>query len=638
MQLAPRMIAPHWTRSDGASAPEDASLTYTIALQGANFSQLSVRMQEIAQDGSGGWLSPAELAAYASPDPAHVEHLLHTLNASGIPSSAQAWSEHQDRVKVTATVGQTQRLFPGSHPFRRFSRSGGPRSPSSAASRSLHSGRIHIRTTGLAIPQNLDYVQHVAGLTDFDPVRRSPSATAHAFPPSAPDSRNGSIHANETEAFARPTIMAAASAPSGCGNNGSSIDATCIQSTYGSSGYTPKGGAGLDVLIVGYTETYVDLNDVSTYLSKYSSVKTSNTGQAVHLLDGISGANDAAQPSLEASLDTQMVAGQNFGLNNTYLYYEETGSTFAESMNYVLDTPSLNPGVISVSFTAPEDAFSPSEATYLCNTIQKLTAQGTTVVCVPAFIPPRIRLAHINVRNIFSLYAPYNVDVYQTAMLTPFFPTPHTAFAHLESFSANSFSAGDGGVDSVNGTTACPNGQFLPTYPSGCPYVLSVGGTVDPSEEWAASWSGGGFSNLFGIPSYQKDAVSGYINALGHTVEGRFNTSGRAYPDVSALGTPISVIQGGKQVDAFGTSASAPIWAAFISLLNDARQAEGKGRVGYIHPALYNNSAALRDIQAGQNYGCNASGFAAAVGWDPVSGLGAPNFTSLMQVLGTQLS
>lgn len=165
--------------------------------------------------------------------------------------------------------------------------------------------------------------------------------------------------------------------------------------------------------------------------------------------------------------------------------------------------------------------------------------------------------------------------------------------------------------------------------------MLSVGGTVDPAEEWAASWSGGGASNLFAVPTYQASAVANYYDVLGRAMGGRYNASGRGYPDVSAIGTPISVIQGGAPVTAFGTSASAPIWAAIVSLINDARRGAGLGRVGFIHPTLYDNAAALYDVQAGQNYGCGGTGFAASVGWDPVSGLGTPtNLTGLMKAFG----
>jgi tripeptidyl-peptidase-1 len=38
------------------------------------------------------------------------------------------------------------------------------------------------------------------------------------------------------------------------------------------------------------------------------------------------------------------------------------------------------------------------------------------------------------------------------------------------------------------------------------------------------------------MPSYQSEAVHGYLEQMGDVLSGLFNTSGRAYPDVAALG------------------------------------------------------------------------------------------------------
>lgn len=96
-----------------------------------------------------------------------------------------------------------------------------------------------------------------------------------------------------------------------------------------------------------------------------------------------------------------------------------------------------------------------------------------------------------------------------------------------------------------------------------------------------------------------------------------------------------------------GTSAAAPVTAAIIALLNDARLRAGKPALGFINPLLYLiGSGALNDITTGGSIGCNGysyqSGAAvpgssiipyaswnATAGWDPVTGLGTPNFEKL---------
>jgi tripeptidyl-peptidase-1 len=75
-------------------------------------------------------------------------------------------------------------------------------------------------------------------------------------------------------------------------------------------------------------------------------------------------------------------------------------------------------------------------------------------------------------------------------------------------------------------------------------------------------------------------------------------------------------------------SASAPIFASTIALLNSQRLVP----LGFLNPWLYLESGVLNDVTTGSNPGCSTNGFTAAAGWDPVTGLGTPNFAK-MQLL-----
>lgn len=102
---------------------------------------------------------------------------------------------------------------------------------------------------------------------------------------------------------------------------------------------------------------------------------------------------------------------------------------------------------------------------------------------------------------------------------------------------------------------------FIPTFPSGCPFLsassyctverfshappASVGATQDVTET-AASFSAGGFSNIFARPSYQTADVASYLSALGSTNSGLFNSTSRGYPDVSAQGVSVEIVNGGE--------------------------------------------------------------------------------------------
>ena len=48
--------------------------------------------------------------------------------------------------------------------------------------------------------------------------------------------------------------------------------------------------------------------------------------------------------------------------------------------------------------------------------------------------------------------------------------------------------------------------------------------------------SGGGFSNYFKAPEYQKNTVATYVTSLDGLHHGLYDPSGRAYPDVAAQG------------------------------------------------------------------------------------------------------
>ncbi|ORY84175.1 subtilisin-like protein [Leucosporidium creatinivorum] len=216
------------------------------------------------------------------------------------------------------------------------------------------------------------------------------------------------------------------------------------------------------------------------------------------------------------------------------------------------------------------------------------------------------------------------------------------------------FSSGDYGVagnsnECINPadgsyTTTKAGTVFNPAFPSSCPYITSVGATQLPeggsvlSREQACEtviYSGGGFSNVFPMPSYQKSAVASYFkNHKPSYSSSQYNNSmkTRGFPDVAANGANYNVAIGGAFGLVFGTSASAPTFASIITLINDARLAIGKKPVGFINPTIYSSlfKAGFHDIVSGGNQGCGTPGFSAVSGWDPVTGLGTPNFGVLL--------
>jgi kumamolisin len=188
-----------------------------------------------------------------------------------------------------------------------------------------------------------------------------------------------------------------------------------------------------------------------------------------------------------------------------------------------------------------------------------------------------------------------------------------------------------------NGAFTCGQDQGpAGSFPSTLPSVTAVGGTtVFESEQgiyykeyaWGSpldqSGGGGGASQFYSIPSYQKNENQ----AAGHGF--------RQVPDVSADADPLTgfhIIFGGKDVEAGGTSAATPLWAGTIALINQDLKKKGLHQVGFANPALYwmgENSAKLaakpfHDVSVGNNLAYDA-----APGWDFATGWGSMDAVAL---------
>jgi tripeptidyl-peptidase I len=70
---------------------------------------------------------------------------------------------------------------------------------------------------------------------------------------------------------------------------------------------------------------------------------------------------------------------------------------------------------------------------------------------------------------------------------------------------------------------------------------------------------GAGFSNYFPLPAWQKKVVESYIVSLDGEYDGLYNKSGRAYPDIAALGQIYATVWNGSVIQVDETSASMPV-------------------------------------------------------------------------------
>ena len=206
---------------------------------------------------------------------------------------------------------------------------------------------------------------------------------------------------------------------------------------------------------------------------------------------------------------------------------------------------------------------------------------------------------------------------------------------------------GDGGASGNNNSKGmavpAPDGKAHVPYPASSPQVLACGGTQleqTSSAKTEVVWnetaaggaaSGGGVSEVFEKPSWQSDFKIPSVNT-GHP--------GRIVPDVAGLAArgDWKIYLAGKGRMAGGTSAVAPLWAALITLANEARAAEGKEPVGFVNAELYQlmttHRELFKDITSGTNrlHG-KRLGYDAQKGFDACSGWGVPNGAKLFQAL-----
>jgi subtilase family serine protease len=201
-------------------------------------------------------------------------------------------------------------------------------------------------------------------------------------------------------------------------------------------------------------------------------------------------------------------------------------------------------------------------------------------------------------------------------------------------------SAGDQGSAQPN----CVGEGFFKSAstPATDPYVTAVGGTrlvadSDGDYQSETTWNevdsfgaggGGGFSTLYGTPSFQK----------------QLHLASRAVPDVAynaaIIGGVLGVWTAGSAPTSFyrfgGTSAGSPQWAGLVA---DAAQLKG-GRIGFLNDRLYAWSRGAKlggklfhDVTTGNNSFGDIAGFAAGPGWDAATGLGSPKADALVPQL-----
>ena len=235
-------------------------------------------------------------------------------------------------------------------------------------------------------------------------------------------------------------------------------------------------------------------------------------------------------------------------------------------------------------------------------------------------------------------------------------------------------SSGDGGTANSSKHPVPTQPVFpFPTveWPASDPLVTGVGGTylctdpvtgtgVDntdppancqnqPNREVGWIASGGGFSHVFGTPSYQTTLPAGStaIGSMRGVPDIAYQASSRTgvlvYDTAPGDAESGLICPSGDPCSAGwyvvgGTSSGSPQWAGLVAI---ADQIAGHG-LGLINPRLYelasgpNYGTYFYDVTTGNNQADpDVPGYPATIGWDPVTGLGTPNAATLLPALAS---
>ncbi|EDZ98856.1 Peptidase S53 propeptide [Burkholderia sp. H160] len=357
--------------------------------------------------------------------------------------------------------------------------------------------------------------------------------------------------------------------------------------------FPPGDGTGQTVGILEFGGGYFP-SDLSKFCQK-AEVSTpqvtaiSTDGTSTESRDGAEG---------EVMLDIEVVAGLCPRASIVVYFAAWTEQGMIGALDAAMQDKTNNPGVLSVSWGAPEgtDIWSDQAMSQINETLKEAAYLGITV-CVAA--------------------------------------------------------GDDGSSDALN------DGHAHADFPASSPYVLAVGGTTivdlngakadvvwmegDGLRADSGGSTGGAVSDVFQRPDWQSSITIQSVNPGA--------IAGRCIPDVAAnadwVASPYLLVVDNHAEPNGGTSAASPLWSALIALLNG--QLEGGKRVGFLTPVLYHaavgaaagqtvGAISCTDVISGNNDTASVGGYSAGPGYDAVSGWGTPDGQALLDAIKATLS
>ncbi|QBZ65171.1 hypothetical protein PoMZ_06876 [Pyricularia oryzae] len=584
------IIPENWKLSRPAA--ESDTIALRIALKQPRAKELEARLLEINTDPSHPQyryhLTRAEVASYQLPAPGSSDAVVRWLEENGVRGVERS-SDGAGWIGFTATARQVKTILQADLGY--FTHDG------------VNETAV-LRAPRYSIPANLESsIDFVHPLAHF----MTPASLRPIPQPQDKDKGTTAGGGNQCNSGVQPS---------------------CLRALYDIN-YVPPAGRKDDkpsparMAIAGFLDQYVSPTDVESWMQTYARNIPANYTAALAFANNAT--NDPSHPGSEAALDIQYSLALAYPAQVSYVLTGGRGGKldgngnplpddkadnepYLEFLEHLLALPDDQiPHVVSISYADDEHTVPRPYAERVCSMFAQLASRGVSVLTA----------------------------------------------------------SGDGGSTGI-GRSRCslpdgPDGArrraTIPTFPASCPWVTAVGATDNQGPPvTGAFFSAGGFSNYFAQPEWQAEAARGYVARLksGDVWDGKspaedmYNGSGRATPDISAVGAEFVVRRDGRDATVIGTSASTPVVAAMVALVNDVLLRSGANSTGWLNPALYSarfRGSAVTDVTQGRSKGCffqNATsgvgitvpGWPAAEGYDLITGVGTPNtFDKLLAAL-----
>ncbi|KXL48240.1 hypothetical protein M433DRAFT_8179 [Acidomyces richmondensis BFW] len=642
-----RASSGRWGRTDRVDT--NATIPLRIGLTQTNLHLGYDLLMDVSHPSSanyGKFLSADEVYELFKPEQGVVDEVKDWLASEGVNTAEIVHSDNKGWLAIDLPAYHVEKLFMTEYYIYEH-----PEKELVSVGCQEYSVPVHLA-------EKIDYIRPCIKLSS--PIRKAAPAKPKRSTEMGPPNRHRGPQSYNSQWSTWPKPPAHSGLPPDLQNCGVNITPPCIRALYDiPAGYLATPGYELGLYEQG---SYYDASDVNAFFANFAPWVPQGTLPELKSIDGgeapinCTNAGVCGEADIDVDLSTSLIYPQkviNFQVDDSYYAPREVAlnnlfNTFLDALdgsycNYTAygitgDSPSIDPTypdphkggykgqlmcgvytptkVISISYGESEEGLPANYVRRQCNEFMKLGLQGHSIVVASS---------------------DYGVGA-------PPGDPPGSATGCLSNL-----------TEGMNGTI------FNPDYPADCPYVTAVGATMLPRNgtiydkeltmyvpEVAPHFSSaGGFSNYYPMPGYQAAAVAEYFakhdpgypyyyaNASGTNYGeggGIYARGGRAMPDVSANGAWLNAIVAGSLGNWFGTSLAAPIFSSVLTLINEELAKVGKGPVGFVNPALYENPWVLNDITSGPNPNCGTDGFPAVQGWDPSTGLGTPNYPRMLDL------